>query len=86
LEDMPVALTPELIQKKRVPALIANNELPLIERLTEINFYYLKGFIDEATKVDAFEQLAGQEGKAIAEGASEAKQEAAEKLVEKQLK
>ena len=86
LQPLPAALTPEYVATKRIPSLAKDSETPLIERLSEVNYYFYKGYIDEGQKADAFEQIAGQQGRSIASGTPSEKLAAVEKLLEKDSK
>ena len=86
LESIPAALTPEIIAKKRVPTLVKDTEMSVIDRLSEVNLYYSKGLLDESQKADAFEQIAGSPGKAIATGSPTERLAAIEKLLEREFK
>ncbi len=86
LQSIPTALTPEIIANKRLPTLIKDTETSTIDRLSEVNLYYNKGLLDESQKADAFEQIAGASGKAIAMGSPTEKLTAIEKLLEHEFK
>ena len=86
LQPIPAGLTPELIASKRIPSLASDNETSVIDRLSEVNFYYYKGFIDENQKAEAFEQIASQAGRSLAMGTEAEKRTAVEKLLERELK
>lgn len=86
LQPIPAGLTPELIATKRIPSLASDSETSVIDRLSEVNFYYYKGFIDENQKADAFEQIASQDGRSLAMGTEAEKKIAIEKLLERDLK
>ncbi len=86
LQSFPSALTPEIIATKRIPTLIKDTELSVLDRLSEVNLYYYKGFIDETRKADAFEQIAGQPGRVIATGSPVERLAAIEKLLEREFK
>ena len=86
LQPIPAGLTPELIATKRIPSLASDTETSVIDRLSEVNFYYYKGFIDENQKADAFEQIASQDGRSLAMGTEAEKKIAIEKLLERDLK
>ena len=86
LESIPAALTPEIIAKKRVPTLVKDTEMSVIERLSEVNLYYSKGLVDESQKAEAFELIAGPPGKAIATGSPTERLAAIEKLLEREFK
>ena len=86
LESMPSGLTPEIIATKRVPALIKETETSVIDRLSEVNLYFSKGFIDETQKADAFEKIAGQAGRVIATGSPTEKLAEVQKLVDREFK
>ena len=83
MQEIPAALTPEIILKKRIPALIEDKDTSSLERLSEITFYYSKGFIDENEKTESFEKIVGQSGKVLATGSAADKLAAIEKLLEK---
>ena len=83
MQEIPAALTPEIILKKRIPALIDDKDTSSLERLSEITFYYSKGFIDENEKTESFEKIVGQSGKVLATGSAADKLAAIEKLLEK---
>ncbi len=86
LQPLPAALTPEVIATKRVPSLASETEISVIDRLSEVNLYYFKGFIDEKQKADAFEKIAGQAGRTIATGSSTERLASVEKLLEREFK
>ena len=86
LQSLPAALTPEVIATKRIPSLVKETETSVIDRLSEVNLYYYKGFIDEKQKADAFEQIAGQAGRVIANGSPSERLSAIEKLLEREFK
>jgi hypothetical protein len=86
LQAIPSALTPEIISTKRIPSLIADKSGSVIDRLSEVNFYYSQGMIDDKQKADAFEGIGGEQGTAIASGTPEDKLEAVEKLLEHELR
>lgn len=86
LQSIPAALTPEIISNKRLPNLIKDTETSVIDRLSEVNLYYNKGLLDESQKADAFEQIAGASGKAIAMGSPTERLTAIEKLLEREFK
>ncbi len=86
LQDIPAALTPQLISGSRLPALIKETERSVVDRLSEVNFYYYKGYLDENQKADGFEQIAGESGRVIAIGSPSEKLAAIEKLLEREFK
>ncbi len=86
LESIPTILTPELIATKRVPALIKETETSVIDRLSEVNLYFSKGYLDETQKADAFEKIAGQAGRVIATGSPTEKLAEVQKLVDREFK
>ena len=86
LQSLPAALTPEVITTKRIPSLVKETETSVIDRLSEVNLYYYKGFIDEKQKADAFEQIAGQAGRVIASGSPSERLSTIEKLLEREFK
>jgi len=86
LQSLPTALTPEVIATKRIPSLVKETETSVIDRMSEVNLYYYKGFIDEKQKADAFEQIAGQAGRIIASGSPSERLSAIEKLLEREFK
>ena len=86
LQSLPAALTPEVIANKRIPSLVKETETSVIDRLSEVNLYYFKGFIDEKQKADAFEQIAGQAGRVIASGSPSERLSAIEKILEREFK
>ncbi len=86
LQSFPAALTPEIIATKRIPTLVTDTEVSVLDRLSEVNLYYYKGFIDEIRKADAFEQIAGEPGRVIATGAPAERLAAIEKLLEREFK
>jgi hypothetical protein len=86
LQPIPAGMTPELIANKRIPALASDSETSVIDRLSEVNFYYYKGFIDENQKADAFEKIASQLGRTVAMGSIAEKKDAVEKLLEQEFK
>lgn len=86
LQALPAALTPEVIATKRIPSLAKDTESSVLDRLSEVNLYYYKGFIDEKQKADAFEQIAGSAGRVIAMGSSSERLAAIEKILEREFK
>jgi hypothetical protein len=88
LSPVPTELTLDFVVKQRIPQLVddKDKELTMMERLLEVNFYYLKGFIDEKEKADAFEKIAGTSGLQAAEGSTSDRRKAVEKLLEKEFK
>ncbi|HUP77765.1 MAG TPA: hypothetical protein VM260_04320 [Pirellula sp.] len=86
LQDIPATLTPQLISGRRLPALIKETERSVVDRLSEVNFYYYKGYLDENQKADGFEQIAGESGRVIAIGSPSEKLAAIEKLLEREFK
>ncbi len=86
LQSFPSALTPEIIATKRIPTLVKETEVSVLDRLSEVNLYYYKGFIDEKRKADAFEQIAGEPGRVIATGSSVERLAAIEKLLDREFK
>ena len=86
LQSFPAALTPEIIATKRIPTLVKDTDVSVLDRLSEVNLYYYKGFIDETRKADAFEQIAGQPGRVIATGSPAERLAAIEKLLEREFK
>jgi hypothetical protein len=59
LQPIPDKLTPDYVTAKRLPAILANEKLSKLCKLSEINFYYQKGFLDEAQRADFYERIAG---------------------------
>jgi hypothetical protein len=86
LQVLPPALTADVIVNRRIPAIIADDDGSTIDRLSEINFYYSKGFIDEIAKGDAFEKIARSDGKDLVFGSKSEKAKAIEKLLNRELK
>jgi len=86
LSELPAGLTPENISEKRIPALVEDKGMTVVDRLSEVNLYYLKGFIDEMQRADAFEKIAGQLGQSIATGSASEQTKALEKLLEREFK
>ena len=86
LQDLPAALTPQLIATSRLPALIKETDRSVVDRLSEVNFYYYKGYLDENQKADGFEKIAGESGRVIAIGSPSEKLAAVEKLLEREFK
>jgi len=86
LQPLPAALTNEIIATKRVPALIKETETSVIDRLSEVNLYYQRGLLDESQRASAYEQIAGQSGKVIANGSPAERRAEVEKLVDIELK
>lgn len=78
----------DYVTKQRIPDLVNNKDedLSTMERLIEVNFYYLKGFIDENERATAFESIAQTNGQLIATGKSSEKTKAIEKILEKEFK
>lgn len=86
LHEIPAALSPEIVSNKRIPALVADKSVPVLDRLSEVNLYYANGLIDENQKAAAFEKIAGQQGATIATGTPEEKLAAVEKLLQREFK
>lgn len=86
LQPIPAGLTAEIIANKRIPVLIKDTETSVVDRLSEVNFYYSKGFLDETQKADAFEKIAGQAGRVIAIGSPTEKLAEVGKLLEREFK
>ena len=86
LQAIPTGLTPEIIATRRIPALIKETETSVIDRLSEVNLYYSKGYLDETQKSDAFEKIAGQAGRVIATGSPAEKLAEVGKLLEREFK
>ena len=86
LQAIPTGLTPEIIATKRIPALIKETETSVIDRLSEVNLYYSKGYLDETQKADAFDKIAGQAGRVIATGSPSEKLAEIGKLLEREFK
>ena len=86
LQAIPTGLTPEIIATKRIPVLIKETETSVVERLSEVNFYYYQGYLDETQKDDAFEKIAGQAGRVIAVGSPTEKLAEVGKLLEREFK
>ena len=86
LQAIPTGLTPEIIATKRIPALIKETETSVIDRLSEVNLYYSKGYLDETQKADAFDKIAGQAGRVIAAGSPSEKLAEIGKLLEREFK
>ncbi|MFN8742215.1 MAG: hypothetical protein ACK5YR_19985 [Pirellula sp.] len=59
LQPIPDKLTPEYVTLKRLPAILANEKLSKLCKLSEVNFYYHKGYLDEAQRADFYERIAG---------------------------
>ena len=86
LQAIPTGLTPEIIATRRIPALIKETETSVIDRLSEVNLYYSKGYLNETQKTDAFEKIAGQAGRVIATGSPAEKLAEVGKLLEREFK
>ncbi len=86
LQPIPAGLTAEIIANKRIPVLIKETDTSVVDRLSEVNFYYSKGFLDETQKADAFEKIAGQTGRVIATGSPTEKLAEVGKLLEREFK
>lgn len=85
LQEMPSALTAEIIKTKRLPTLVSDRERSKIELLSEVNLYYSMGLIDSSDKTAAFEKILGPDGNALATGGEEEKLKILEKLIEREL-
>jgi hypothetical protein len=59
LQPIPEKLTPDYVTQKRLPAILANEKLSKLCKLSEVNFYYHKGYLDEAQRADFYERIAG---------------------------
>ena len=86
LKEMPSALTADIVTKRLVPAIVEDDNGSVLSRLSEVNYYYAKGYIDENSKSDAFEKIASKNGLALATGTKKEKTEAIEKLLDDELK
>ena len=86
LKEMPSALTADIVTKRLVPAIVEDDNRSVLSRLSEVNYYYAKGYIDENAKSDAFEKIASKNGLALATGTKKEKTEAIEKLLDDELK
>jgi hypothetical protein len=86
LVQVPSALTPEVISSKRLPALASDKSMLVIDRLSEVNFYFSQGLIDDNQKADAFEKIAGATGQTLAIGALDERLDVVEKLLERDFK
>ncbi|MFN7875922.1 MAG: hypothetical protein ACK5PB_11425 [Pirellula sp.] len=60
LQPIPEKITPDYIIKNRLPTLVANEKLSKLCKLSEVNFYYHKGYLDEAQRADFYERIAGE--------------------------
>jgi hypothetical protein len=85
LQEIPSTLTVAEV-KKSVATLIDDKDRPVMERLSEVNFYYAKGYIDEKEKAAAFERIDEKLGATLATGTSSEKLAAIEKLLERDAK
>lgn len=85
LQEIPSTLTLAGV-KKSIATLIDDKDRPVMERLSEINFYYAKGYIDENEKASAFERIDEKLGSTLATGTSSEKLAAIEKLLERDSK
>ncbi|MEI7459251.1 MAG: hypothetical protein WCK15_07600, partial [Pirellula sp.] len=85
LQEIPSTLTVAEV-KKSIATLIDDKDRPVMERLSEINFYYAKGYIDENEKAAAFERIDEKLGATLATGTSSEKLAAIEKLLERDSK
>ena len=85
LQEIPSTLTLAEV-KKSIATLIDDKDRPVMERLSEINFYYAKGYIDENEKASAFERIDEKLGSTLATGTSSEKLAAIEKLLERDAK
>jgi len=86
LKEMPAALTVEIVTKRLIPAIIEEEDESVLSRLSEVNYYYAKGYIDEDAKADAFEKIGSKNGTALATGTEKEKADAVEKLLDNELK
>ncbi|MCY2978957.1 MAG: hypothetical protein NTU79_09865 [Planctomycetota bacterium] len=85
LQEIPSTLTLAEV-KKSIAILIDDKDRPVMERLSEINFYYARGYIDENEKAAAFERIDEKLGSTLATGTSSEKLAAIEKLLERDAK
>jgi hypothetical protein len=60
LQPIPEKLTPDFVINKRLPAILESEKMSTLCKLSEINFYYHKGYLDEAQRSDFFERIAGE--------------------------
>jgi hypothetical protein len=82
LKPIPDKLTPEFVTGKRLPGLLSDQGIPKLDKLGEINFYYAKGYIDEAQRSDFFERIAGELGAQVLSNDSEEKESAIKELLD----
>jgi hypothetical protein len=88
LSPTPPELTFDYVTKQRIPQLLEDKDkdMSVMDRLSEVNFFYLKGFIDETERSDAFEKIAGQNGLAVLSGSLSDKTKALDKIIERDFK
>jgi hypothetical protein len=82
LEDLP-NFPAESVKKKRLPALAADTNRTVLDRLAEVQLYYAQGLIDETLKVDAFGAIAGSDGQVLATGSIDEKLPVLEKMIQR---
>lgn len=84
LDDLP-KFTGESIEKKRLKDLENDKKRSPLDLLTEIELYASKGLIDDSLKLEAFEKIAGPDGKILATGTPEEKLPIVEKMVRRRF-
>ncbi|AMV30607.1 hypothetical protein VN12_00730 [Pirellula sp. SH-Sr6A] len=81
LQPMPDRLTQDAVVKNRMPKLLADTKISQLGKLGEVNFYYQKGFIDDAQRREFFEAIAGAEASKLLSSRRTEKVEAIESLL-----
>ncbi len=81
LIEIPDKLTTEAIVTRRIPALMNEGALSKIEKLGEVNYYYAKGYIDEAQRDGFFKQIVGGDVRKLVYGEQSDRMEALDALL-----
>ena len=81
LQPVPDRLTQDAVVKTRMPKLLADTKISELGKLGEVNFYYQKGFIDDAQRQEFFEAIAGAEASKLLSTRRTEKAEALESLL-----
>jgi hypothetical protein len=85
LQEMPAALSAEIVKTKRLPALVKDKDRSKLDLLSEVNLYFSMGLIDAAEKQDAFEGILGADGRTLATGTEDERKEILDRLVRREL-
>jgi len=83
LDDLP-NIPADSVKNRRLATLASDNTRTVLDRLAEVQLYFSKGLIDETLKVDAFTQIAGSDGQALAAGTDEERGATLNKLLKRE--